>query len=456
MLLPPDLRDWLPEDHLVHFIVEAIELLGVESYHLNHRGSGSEQYPPAMMQALLVYCYATGRCGSRTIEDATHIDVAVRYICANTHPDHDTICAFRRNNGKAFRETFVKVLELACEQKCMSRVGIISIDGTKIQANASKHSAVSYGRAGELIEQLRLEVDALMKEAEKADAEEESTVKLPDEIRRREDRIARLKEAREVIRERHEEERKEKQAEYEAKVAKREAQRDAGKKPRGREPVPPSEEPDRKKQYNFTDPESRIMKAGNKGHFEQSWNAQAAVDADGSQLILGNRLTNAPNDKNELVPTVNEVENSPREVGDVLADNGYYNGPEIEKLERTDGVQTYVAVEKTLHGVKLDELLGKLPSEAEPPAEADTAVKMRHRMRSAEGRQKYRLRKHTVEPVFGIIKSVMGFRQFLLRGHPKVSLEWDLVCLAYNMKRLFKLNDSRALPEIGWQVACGG
>ena len=299
-----------------------MEQIPTGHFHVNDRGTGSEQYPPGMMVALLIYCYATGRFGSRRIEAATHSDVAVRYLCANHHPDHDSICTFRVANKVAFQAAFVSVLQLA-RQLRLTQVGTVSIDGTKIQANASKHAAVSYQRAGEMIEQLELEVKELMERSLQAEAKEaQETLDIPSELARREKRVAALKQARQVIEERAKEMAAAQQEEYKAKQAKRQAQREAGQKPRGTEPTPPSQTPDPKAQYNFTDPESRIMKAGNGQHFEQSYNAQAAVDE--QMLIVGERVSVAPNDKEELVPTVAAI--SPvvvEEVKWVLVDSGF-------------------------------------------------------------------------------------------------------------------------------------
>ena len=282
LLLPYDLREWIPSDHIVHFILEAVELVDISSFRINHRGTGSEQYPPHMMLSLLIYSYATGRFSSRIIEEATYSDVSVRYICGGSHhPDHDTICAFRRNNMAAFKEAFVKVLMLAKELGHFKKVGSISIDGSKLKPNASKHSAVSYKRSGEMIEQLELEIEELVKRAETADAQKAETgLSIPDEISRREKRIDSLKKAREVIEQRFKAVKAEKQAEYEAKKTKRKNQRKSGNKPRGKDPLPPKDITKDSEQYNFTDPESRIMKAGNGSHYEQSYNAQIGVDTE--------------------------------------------------------------------------------------------------------------------------------------------------------------------------------
>lgn len=454
MLLPTDLRDWLPDDHMVHFIIDAVETLDLQGFRINDRGSGSEQFPPAMMLALLVYCYATGRFSSREIEAATYSDVAVRYVCGSCHhPDHSVICAFRTQNRKLFSECFVKVLALAQHMGKLAKVGAISIDGTKIKANASKHAAVSYKRAGEMIQKLELEVEQLIKKAEAADSTPlDDGLSLPDEISRREDRKARLEAARKMIESQFEPKRKEKEAEYRAKMEDRERRKRDGKPPRGREPKPPPSKPDAKAQVNFTDPDSRIMKAGNGKHYEQAYNAQAAVDADGSYLIVGERVSANPNDKQELQPDVESVDPAIRQPTDVLADTGYFSEEAIEAVETDDGPTTYVAVERGSHHVTVEDLEKKSDP---PPPESGASVKdrMRHRLQTKEGKEKYRLRKQTVEPVFGIVKEVMGFRQFHLRGHPKVQIEWTLVCLAYNMKRLFNMAGRTAMPKIGWMRA---
>ena len=447
MFLPCDLRDWVPEGHIVHFILEAVEQIPTAHFGVNHRGTGSEQYPPTMMLALLIYCYVTGRFGSRAIEAATHSDVAVRYLCANHHPDHASICAFRTANKAAFDAAFVTVLQLAQHLK-LTKLGSVSVDGSKIQANASKHAAVSYARAGEMLAQLELEVKELMERAQQAEAQEQQDgLDIPAELTRRADRKAALQQARQIIEARAKELAAAQQPDYEAKQARRQAQRDAGKKPRGREPTPPSATPEPKAQYNFTDPESRIMKAGSGQHFEQSYNAQAVVDQ--AMLIVGERVSVAANDKQELVPTVAAI--SPvvaPAVTAVLTDSGFYSEEAVQAVEqKADGTPTgmtvFAAVEKTDHHKTIAELLPQ-PEPAAPAPEATAKEKMAHRLKTKIGRELYKLRKQTVEPVFGIIKEVMGFRRFSLRGHAKVSLEWTLVCVSYNLKRLFTLKNLAA------------
>jgi transposase len=443
MLFPPDLRDWLPEDSMVHFIIDAIEMLNLKGFSVNNRGSGSPQYPPEMMLALLIYCYATGRFSSRSIEQATYFDVAVRYICGgDKHPDHDTICSFRLNNRTVFKEAFVKVLMLAGEMGQLKKVGGVSIDGTKIKANASKHSAVSYKRAGDMIEQLELEIQELISKAEEIDsAPLDDGLTLPDEIKRRKDRKESLEKAREIIEEQYKEVKGQKQAEYEAKIKNRENQRKNGKPPGGKDPSPPDESPPPGDQFNFTDNESHIMKAGNGKHYEQAYNAQAAVDTAGSMLILGQYVTNHPNDKKELLPGFKSVDPEVREVSEICADTGYFSETAIRDVEKNgEGPTVYCSVEKQSHHRKIEDLLLK-PDPLPPDDSATIKAHMVYRLKTKDGRKKYKIRKETVEPVFGIIKSVLGFRQFLLRGLDKVNIEWDLVTLAYNFKKLHKLSE---------------
>ena len=444
MLLPPDLRDWVPERHVVHLILDAVSRLPKDRFHFNWRGSGSEQYPPEMLLALLIYCYCTGRFYSRQIEEASYSDVVVRYVCGNTHPDHDTLCTFRRQNKVLFEEAFVEVLLMAKETHCIKKVGTVSIDGTKIKANASKHSAVSYKRAGEQIEFLKGEVAKLVAKAESEEGKPlEDGLSIPEEIARREDRIERLEQARDLIRQRYETERKQKQAKYEALEAKREAQRQAGKKPRGRQPQPPSEEPPDNKQYNFTDPESRIMKED--GAFVQAFNAQATVDTQ-SRMIIGKRVSDEPNDKKELAADVSGIVPVCGKPDAVLADSGYYSEEGVEEVERDGGPTAYVAVEKSDHGYRVEDLEAKDDPPA-PPANASATDKMRQRLATKTGKELYKLRKQTVEPVFGIIKEALGFRRFSMRGRQKTESEWSLVCLAYNMRRLFVLQQVNCAPN---------
>ena len=334
------------------------------------------------------------------------------------------------------------MLQLA-HQLRLTRVGTVSVDGTKIQANASKHAAVSYQRAGELITRFQLEVAELTTRAEQADVKQsKETLDIPAELARRDKRIESLKHARQIIEAQAKEMAAAKQVEHQSKVAQRQAKRDAGKKPRGPEPKAPDDKPDGKDQYNFTDPESRIMKAGNGKHFEQAYNAQAVVDE--AMMIVGQRVSVAANDKQELASDVAAISSVVKaEVKVVLADSGYYSEAMVRDVEqKSDGTESgltvYAAVEKQSHHKSVADLLPQ--AEPEPLAEnASAKEKMAHRMKTQTGKALYKLRKQTVEPVFGIIKEVLGFRRFLLRGREKVSLEWLLVCVSYNLKRMFTL-----------------
>jgi transposase len=406
---------------MVHFILDAVETLNPQGFRVNARGTGSEQYPPQMMLALLIFCYATGRFSSREIELATHSDVAVRYICGgDQHPDHDTICAFRRQNRGLFEECFVKVLAYAGQTGVLKKVGGVSVDGSKIAANASKHAAVSYDHATRMIAELEKEVAALTAKAEAVDSKPlEDGLSVPEEIARRQERKAKLEEAKRVI---------------EARYAERQRQAAADK---------PSERsqkkngtPKGKEQFNFTDPESRIMKTSD--GFEQAWNAQAAVDTEGSMLIVGQRVTEHGNDKKELAPTVHAVASKIRQVSHVLADSGFYSEEAVGTVEKDGGPTVYAALDRQGHHRSVEDLEKKPEPEA-PASDAPMEEKMRHRLRTKAGRALYALRKQTVEPVFGIIKEAMGFRRFLLRGKAKVGLEWTLVTLAYNVRRLHRL-----------------
>ena len=440
MLMPPSLQDWLPEGHLAHFVIETVGLLSLAKVRVNTRGTGSAQYPPLMMLSLLLYNYMIGRMSSRQIEKATYEDVASRYICGgDAHPDHDTICTFRRENAELVGESFVKVLEYAREMGVLAKRGGISVDGSKIGANASKHAAVSYGRAGEMIAELEREVQTLMGLAEQADREvRPERLKIPEELARREQRLAKLKQAQAVIEARHAANLVEKRHDYEAKMAERGARRANHERVGGHDPKPPSATPAAKDQYNFTDPESRIMKAGNGEHFEQDYNAQAAVDTEGSMLVLGAYVTDAANDKQQLVPAVKSVVAEVREVTQVVADSGFFSESAVATVEAGGGPLVYAAVEKTGHHRTIADLMA--PSEPETPTVGVIDKEaMRRRLRTVTGRAADKKRKETVEPVFGIIKAAMGFRRFLLRGLQKVSLEWSLVTLAYNFRRLARL-----------------
>jgi transposase len=440
MLLPPDLRDWVPEDHLVHFIMEAVGLLDLSAARVNHRGTGSEQYPPSMMLGLLIYCYATGTFSSRRIERLTHENVAVRLLCADRHPDHDSICTFRRENRVLLESSFHQVLEVAARVRVL-RVGevTLALDGTKILANASKHSAVSHGHALKQMVLLEEQIAELLAKADAADsAPLEDGLTVPGEIARRRERIEKLREATVVIEARAKERHREELAAFEAKQREREERQKAtGKKPGGREPKPPREGPRAKDQYNFTDAESRVMKTAD--GFQQTYNAQAAIEIQ-SRLVVSPAVTDAPNDKEQLVPTLGATSPVVKSIGAVLIDSGFYSEAAVAAAEQSrEGApapKIYAATGRQPHGRTVAQLEVRADPLA-PGADASAKEIMAHRLSTQAGRKLYAQRKQTIEPVFGIIKAAMGFRRFSLRGLFNVRTEWTLVTLAYNLKRLF-------------------
>ena len=435
-LFPPSVQKWLPENHLARFVVEVVRELDLRALEDAYTRRGSPAYPPAMLLALLFYGYATGVYSSRKLEEATYDSVAFRYIAANTHPDHDTIAHFRKRFLEQLKPLFVEILLLA-HQMGFLKLGTVSLDGTKVKANASKHRALSWAHVLQLEEQLRAEVEELLRRAEAADGAEKTALDIPAELARREERLQALKQAKAKLVERAAERYAAEQAEYEAKLAKREGTQQAtGKKPRGRKPKPPEAGPRAKDQINLTDEESRIMPVGG-GGFEQAYNAQAVVETD-SLLVVEARVTQEVNDQGQMEPALKALGELPQDLGRpqaMLADNGYFSGDNVEHCVDEE-ITPYIAVDREKHHVTIQERA----AEPEPPSEpADAVEQMKHRLKTTQGRALYGQRKATVEPVFGIIKSVMGFRQFLLRGRKAVEGEWTLVNLAWNLKRMHSL-----------------
>ena len=436
-LLPPSVDEWLPEKHLARFVVEVVDGLDTSAMSSAYRGSGSASYHPRLLLGILIYGYATGVFSSRKLERATYDFVAFRFIAANDHPDHDTIAAFRRRFLKEIEALFVQVLLLAREMGLL-KMGTVALDGTKIHANASKHSALSYEHAGKIETQLKAEVAELMAKAEAADkADLPDGLSIPDELARREERLKKLAEARAKIEARAKERYERELAEYRAKLAAREAkQKASGRKPGGKPPEPPVEGPRPTDQINLTDEESRIMPVSG-GGFEQCYNAQAVV-AESSLLVVASDVAQAPNDKQQLEPMLAKTGVLPKELGEaetMLADNGYFSEANVKACGAA-GVEPLIALGRDAHHQSLRERFADAP----PPLENPTPVEaMAHRLQTPEGKKLYAKRKHTPEPVFGIIKSILGFRQFLLRGLEKVKAEWTLVTLAWNMKRMFAL-----------------
>jgi transposase len=443
-LLPPSLQDWLPEGHLARFVaevVEALDLSGIYAKYEEGDGRGLAAYDPRMMVRVLIYGYCRGVASSRRIERATYEDVAFRYLAADQHPDHDTIAAFRQEQLAPLSQLFVQVLQL-CQRAGLVKLGHVALDGTKIQANASKHKAMSYERMGEAEKKLEAEVQALLAEAARVDAEEDGKYgkgkrgdELPAELARREKRLEKIREAKAALEQEAREAAEKKQAEVEAQLREREKQeRERGRKMGGRPPQAPDPEraqPEPKAQRNFTDPDSRIMKDGATKEFVQAYNAQAVVDSE-AQVIVVAAVTQETNDKKQLVPMLKEVKvqmGSPPQ--QATADAGYFSEQNVTD-SKLQGIDLFVAPDRQKHGEKRPCTTGP------PPPEAGVAEQMRHKLRTAEGQAVYKLRKAVVEPVFGQIKEGRGFRRFLLRGLVKVQAEWKMICATHNLLKLFR------------------
>jgi transposase len=430
------LGDCVPPDHLARFVVDAIAHLDLSTIYARFGARGGQPYAPEILLALLFYGYATGVFSTRKLERATYETAPFRFIAGDLHPDHDTLAAFRKTFLSDLKDLFVQVLLLA-QVAGVLKLGNISLDGTKIHADASKSKAVSYKHLLALEAHLQAEVEALFALSEQAEQAD-----LPDglvvttEIAIRQARLARLAEAKAVLNARAKERTLLEQAEYDTKVQERaQKARQTGRTPRGRAPKPPTPGPRDKDQYNFTDPESRIMKHRSTEGFEQDYNAQVAVDQD-SLLIVGESLSNHPTDQREAEPTLDAI---PPEVGSPAAgamDNGYFSEANIAASERR-GIEPYIATGRDPHHPSWRHRFAALPA---PPADdASPTVKMAYKLKTVLGKAIYGLRKCTVEPVIGIIKEVLGFRQFSLRGEKAAAGEWCLVCLAFNLKRLHTL-----------------
>lgn len=429
------LGDCLAPDHPARFLVDLLGLLDFSAFRARFAARGGRPYDPALLCGLLIYGYLRGLFSSRKIERATHEDLGFRYVAGNLHPDHDTLANFRKAFLAEVTEVFVQVL-LVAKTSGVLLLEAASNDGTKIHADASKSAAVSYGRLRELEQELRAEVAAILARAQEVDGEEEAT-RLGAEAARREERLAQLAQARAVLEARAAARDAEEQAAYQAKLAARQASAArTGKAPRGREPQPPTPGPRAKDQYNFTDPASRIMKEGTSGGFEQSYNAQVVTDQ-ASMLVIGAQVSDHPNDVQELLPSLDAI---PPVVGTpsaVASDTGFFSEPNIAGCVAR-GIDPYIATGREAHRWPLDEVLAPQAPPA-PEEHASLRATMAAKLRTPAGRAIYRRRKCTVEPAIGIIKDVLGFRQFSLRGLAQVTGEWILVCLAYNIKRLHTL-----------------
>jgi transposase len=441
LLLPPNLHDWLPEGDLAYFILAVVEKLDLSAVYEKYEGGkgGYPPYDPRMMTALLLYAYCQGVSSSRKIERATIESVPYRVITGNQQPDHDTISEFRRTHRSALAALFLQVLEM-CQEAGLVTLAHVSLDGTKVRANASKHKAMSYGRMKKKRKQLRKEIREFLDKADIVDANEDARYgkgkrgdELPEELQRRKTRLKAIDKAMKVLEERAKKEAEEKRAEIAAKEEEKEQKRDDDDKPRGgRSPNEPSDKPKDKAQYNFTDPESRIMKDGATKSFEQGYNAQAATD-DGHQIIVAADVTQQANDKKQAVPMVDQVEeNTGRAPDKASMDSGYFSEANALALEER-GVDAYIATERQKHDAPVPSApRGRIPDNA------TVKERMQRKLRTVKGRATYARRKATVEPVFGQIKEARGFRRFLLRGLDAVRDEWKLICLTHNILKLFR------------------
>src|SRR5262245_21574412 len=430
------LADCLPPDHLARFVVDIIAQLDLSAIYARYGSRGGQPYAPEILLGLLFYGYATGTFSTRKLERATYETVPFRFIAGNLHPDHDTLAPFRKTFLPELKDLFVQVLLLA-QAAGVFKLGNISLDGTKIHADASKSRAVSYKHLLALEAHLRAEVQQLCALSETATLDDlPAGMVVSDEIAIRQARLASLAEAKAVLSARAKERTALEQAEYDVKVEERaEKERQRGRVPRGRPPKPPTPGVRDKDQYNFTDPDSRIMKHSRSEGFEQDYNAQVAVDQ-ASLLIVGLSLSNHPTDQHQLEPTLDAI-GSELGIADAAAlDNGFFSAANIQVCERR-GIAPYIATGRDPHHLRWQERFATL--EAPPTDDASPREKMAYKLKTALGKAIYGLRKCTVEPVIGIIKEVLGFRQFSLRGEKAAAGEWCLVCLAFNLKRLHTL-----------------
>lgn len=433
-LLPPSVEDWLPKDHLARFVVDIVDQLDLSELSRQYRGTGSAAYHPTVMLGLLIYGYATGVFSSRRIEAATHDSIAFRYIAANEQPDHDSLCAFRKRFLKEIEALFVQVLRIARQMKLL-KLGTIALDGTKIHANASRHSALSYGHAQKIEAQLEAEVKQMLARAEAADQQPlPEGLSIPEELKRREARLSAIRQAKAQIEARAVERDAQEKADFDAKMKAREdtAAR-TGKKPGGKPPKPPTPGVRATDQINLTDPDSRIMPATGKG-FEQNYNAQAAVDTE-SMLIVATGMAQVATDKQQVEPMLKTLAALPEALGkvdQVLGDNGFFSAANVELCVAAK-IEPLLAAGRDRHHPHWEDRFTEPPALTEP---ASVVERMKHKLKTVQGRKLYGLRKQTVEPVFGIIKSVMRFRQFMLRGLEAVRGEWSLVAMAWNFKRM--------------------
>jgi transposase len=441
LLLPPSLRDWLPADHLAYFVADLVEELDLHPL-LTTYGDltrGTVPYDPRMLVAVLLYAYAVGVPASRQIARRLHEDIAFRVLAANTTPDFRTISDFRTQHLAALRGLFVQVLRL-CQQAGLVKLGHIALDGTKLKANASKHKAMSYDRMVKEEGRLQAEVDVLLQQATEADVRDDARYgtdrtgdELPGELAFREGRLRKIRAAKAAL----------EQEAREAAAAKQAANevREAEGPRRGPKPQPPDPAPAPTAQRNFTDPESRIMPAsGDKDSFVQGYNCQAVVDAT-AQVIIAADVTQAPNDKQQAQPLLQQaIANTGQVPKTASLDAGYYSEHTVHALTAL-GCRPLIPPDRQQHGRAVPAApRGRIPTGL------SVADRMRRTLRTKRGRRLYAKRKVTVEPVFGQIKQGRGFRQFLLRGHHQVRGEWALICTTHNVLKLWRTTRCRPAP----------
>jgi transposase len=432
LLLPPSLLDWLPEGHLAHFILDVVEQLDLSKIYASYKGDGRGQppYEPGMMTALLFYAYCTGIPSSRQIEKRTYEDVAFRVVAANRHPDHDSVCEFRKRHLKALAGLFVQILRL-CQHAGLVKFGHVALDGTKVKANASKHKAMSYGRMKKKEEELEKEVAELLKNAEAVDEKEDGQYgkgkkgwDLPDELKRRDTRLKKIKEAIGALEE-----------EAREKAAEKQKTKEGGKESSQESAIPPpvAVAPKDSAQRNFTDPDSRIMKVSSTNSFEQCYNGQAMVD-DSFQVIVAANLSQHANDLEEVEPILDILEENLGGIPHPMAittDAGYFSETNLMLFEDAL-LNPFMATQKMKHGEMLPRVRGRIPKDMTPKD------RMRRKLATKKGQETYSKRKSTVEPVFGQIKQARGLRQFLLRGYENVSAEWQIWCLTHNLLKAYR------------------
>jgi len=445
LMMPPSLHEWLPEDHLARFVADLVPSLELSEFYASYEekdGRGQAAYHPVMMVRLLIYGYCIGVVSSRQIEKRTYEDVAFRYLSADEHPDHTTINEFRKRHLKALSGLFLQALQL-CQTAGLVKMGHVALDGTKKQANASKHKAMSYGRMGEAEAKLKAEIEDLLQRAEAADVAEDEkerqgfSDKLPKELARRESRLKKIQEAKAALEAEAREKAEQEKASVEARIAARQKQEEeTGKKMGGHPPQVPDPEqakPEDKAQRNFTDPDSRIMPDGaHKGSFVQAYNAQIAVDAE-AQIIVAAEVTQEANDKQQLAPMLEQVQQNTGVKPVASSEDAGYWSPEQVADKRVAGIDLHVATGRDKHGIAEE----TAPS-TDATTEATALNQMKQKLQTEAGRAIYKMRKAIVEPVFGQIKECRNFRRFSLRGLENVRAEWKLVCLTHNILKLFR------------------